>query len=68
MQDTSTIKSNSIITRSCYKELVIAITSQKGPTAVRHCLARRCLEHFAFCSFEAVIWKHKYFIYICHHE
>jgi len=45
-----TIKSNSIITRPCYKELVIAITSRKGPTAVRHSLA-----HFEFCPYEIVI-------------
>jgi hypothetical protein len=29
MQDTSTIKSNSITTGPCYKELINAITSQK---------------------------------------
>jgi hypothetical protein len=45
MQDTSTIKSNSIIIRPCNEVPIIAITSQIGLTAVR-----RFLAHFAFCS------------------
>jgi len=53
MQDTSTIKSNNIITRPCYKELVTAIKSQKS---LRRYVAPLRILHFVLTkhSFENI--------------